>query len=169
MGFTRVAVGVLASGLLAAGCGTATPGSDRAGETSPANSAPGDEPAPSASDQNQRAQLVTELAPADATTVGEAVNTFGFDLLGHLTKGDQNAITSPVSVATLLAMLLAGAGGDTAAVMADVLHLPNARDVRVGELLKQLSATDEVTLSVANGLWANKGIALDHGYLSFAR
>ncbi|TDE13428.1 serpin family protein, partial [Jiangella asiatica] len=106
---------------------------------------------------------------ADAGTVGAAVNAFGFDLLGQLTDGDDNTVTSPVSVAALLAMVLAGAGGDTATAMADVLHLDDARDVRVGALLDQLADTDDITLSTANAIWAREDFQLEDDYLSFVR
>jgi serine protease inhibitor len=61
-------------------------------------------------------------------------------------------------VAVLLAMVLAGAGGDTAEAMADVLHLESSRDVRLGGLLGQLASTDDVTVSVANALWAQPDV-----------
>jgi serpin B len=69
----------------------------------------------------------------------------------------------------LLAMLLAGADGDTAAEIAKVLHLSDQRDVRVGALLRKLADTDEVTLSVADSLWADQGRPFEEDYLTFLR
>ncbi|WP_026876961.1 serpin family protein [Jiangella gansuensis] len=155
MSLTRWTAAVAGS-LLVAACGTAAVD----GEGSP--SAP-------ASPDTARVQVVSDLAPADAGAVGSAVNAFGFDLLGQLTAGDENTVTSPVSVAALLAMVLAGAGGDTATAMADVLHLDDARDVRVGALLDQLADTDDVTLSVANALWAQEDHPFEEDYLTFVR
>jgi serine protease inhibitor len=115
------------------------------------------------------AQLVVDLADDDAASVGRAVNAFGFDLLAQLPAADETTITSPLSVATMLAMVLAGAGGDTAAAMAEVLHLDDPRDVRIGALLDRLTDTDEVTLSVANALWAGRGVPFEDDYTRFAR
>ncbi len=112
---------MLAGGLLAA-CGTAQAPGPR----------PGDGAAAAA-----RMELVADLAPADAGAVGASVNQFGFDLLGRLSDGTENTVTSPV--AALLAIVLAGAGGQTADELAAVLHLDDARDVRVGALLRELA------------------------------
>lgn len=113
--------------------------------------------------------LVAHLDEGDAAAVGQAVNAFGFELLAELTDGTQTTVTSPLSVATMLAMVLAGAGGDTAAAMAEVLHLDDARDVRVGALLEQLVDTDDVTVEVANALWAAEGVPFEDDYVEFTR
>jgi serine protease inhibitor len=143
----RLALG-LAVGLLVGGCGSPR--------------APGDA-------ARIDAELVAELAPGDARTVSAAVNAFGFDLLHQVGDGRENAITSPLSVTAMLAMVLAGAGGDTAGEIAAVLHLADRRDVRVGALLRELADTDEVTLSVADALWADPGSPLEKDYAEFVR
>ena len=158
MPYRRLIAAVLAGGLLMAACGTADSSGDDDGDGS------GDGAAAAAS-----MELVADLAPGDATAVGSSVNRFGFDLLGRLTDGTENTVTSPVSAAALLAMVLAGAGGQTADEMAAVLHLDDARDVRVGALLRELADTDDVTLSVANALWARDGYPFEDDYLAFAR
>jgi serpin B len=66
-------------------------------------------------------------------------------------------------------MLLAGADGPTAAEIARVLHLTDSRDVRVSALLRELADTDEVTLSVANALWADPNTPFNEDYLSYVR
>ncbi len=139
---------ILAAGLLLGGCAAAAP--------------PGDA-------ERIDPDLVADLSAGDARVVAEAVNGFGFDLLDEVTDGTGNAVTSPLSVAVLLAMVLAGAGGDTAEAMARVLHLDGSRDVRLGALLGQLGGTDDVTLSVANALWAQPGVPLEDDYLTFVR
>lgn len=150
MRMAQISVSLLVGAVLVAGCGSADP----------ARPAP-EEPAPRG--------LVSQLAAGDAGEVGEAVNAFGFDLLGEVTDGGENAITSPVSVATLLAMVLAGAGGETATAMAEALHLPDARDVRVGALQETLAATDDVTLSTGNALWAAEDVPFETDYLDFVK
>jgi serine protease inhibitor len=144
----RAVAAILAGALLLAACGPAEPPGDAA---------------------RIDARLVAGLEPGDARAVGEAVNAFGFDLLGEVTDGRDNAVTSPLSVAVLLAMVLAGAGGSTAEAMAEVLHLPEARDVRVGALLRDVADTDDVTLSVANALWADEGVTIEDDYLDFVQ
>ena len=144
----RVGAVLLTGAMLLAGCGAATPPGDAA---------------------RIDARLVAELAPDDARAVGQAVNAFAFDLFGEVAGGQQNPITAPLSMTVLLAMLLAGADGDTAAEIAKVLHLSDRRDVRVGALLRKLADTDEVTLSVADSLWADQGTPFEPDYLTFLR
>ncbi|WP_157987767.1 serpin family protein [Jiangella endophytica] len=169
MSLPRVVTAVLAGALLVAGCGSTSArddggsdslvvGSDAVTET------PTPDPGPA-----PRIDVVADLAPADAGTVGASVNQFGFDLLGRLNDGTENTVTSPVSVASLLAMVLAGAGGQTAEAMAATLHLDDPRDVRVGQLLQQLADTSDVTLAPANALWAQQGVPFEDDYLSFVR
>lgn len=112
-------------------------------------------------------KLVADLRPGDARTVGQAVDDFGFDLFGKVADGRSNTLVSPLSLTCLLAMLLAGADGDTATQIAKVLHVTDRRDVRVGALLRQLSDTDEATLSVADALWAAPGMPLGKDYSDF--
>ncbi|CAN5463201.1 serpin family protein [soil metagenome] len=117
----------------------------------------------------ERLELVAEVGEGDAAAIGAAVNAFGFDLLAQLTDGTETTVISPLSVATMLAMVLAGAGGETATEMAEVLHLEGARDIRVGALLQQLVDTDDVTLDVANALWADEGTTFEQDYLDVTR
>jgi serine protease inhibitor len=114
-------------------------------------------------------KLVADLKPGDAQIVGQAVDVFGFDLFGKLADGKANTVVSPLSMTALLAMLLAGADGDTATEIAKVLHLNDRRDVRVGALLRQLSDTDQVTLSVADALWAGPNVPLRTDYEKFLK
>jgi serine protease inhibitor len=113
------------------------------------------------------AKLVADLRPGDARTVGQAVDEFGFDLFAKVADARQNTIVSPLSMTVLLAMLLAGSDGPTATEIANVLHLSDKRDVRVGALLRQLSDTDQVTLSVADSLWAGADAPINQDYKTF--
>jgi serine protease inhibitor len=109
-------------------------------------------------------ELVAALSTEDAVEVASAVNAFGFELLHAVATTTENTVVSPVSVATLLTMLAAGAGGETAAQIADVLHLGSSRDDRAGALLGQLSDAEDVTLSVANALWVDDAVELEDDY-----
>ncbi|PZF79335.1 serpin family protein [Jiangella anatolica] len=165
MSLSRPAIALLAGALLLTGCGSTTAGEDGgSGEAADSGATSTADPGPA-----PRIDVVADLAPADAGTVAASVNQFGFDLLGQLTDGDENTVTSPVSVASMLAMLLAGAGGETAAAMAGTLHLDDPRDVRVGALLRQLADTTDVTLAPANALWSRQGVPFEEDYLTFVR
>ncbi len=144
----RVCAALVAGAMLLAGCGAPAPPGDAA---------------------RIDARLVADLDPGDARAVSQAVNAFAFDLFGEVADGRQNAVTAPLSLTVLLAMLLAGADGDTAAEIAEVLRLSDRRDVRVGALLRKLADTDEVTLSVADSLWADQGKPFEEDYLAFLR
>ena len=144
----RAAVVLVAGAMVLAGCGAPDPPGDAA---------------------RIDAKLVADLAPGDARAVSQAVNAFAFDLLGEVADGRQNTITAPLSMTVLLAMLLAGADGDTAAEVAKLLRLSDRRDVRVGAMLRTLADTDEVTLSVADSLWAGQDTPIVDGYLTFLR
>jgi serpin B len=115
------------------------------------------------------AKLAADLGPADALAVSQAVNAFAFDLFGEVADGRQNTITAPLSMTVLLAMLLAGADGDTAAEMAKLLRVTDRRDPRIGAMLRKLADTEEVTLSVADSLWAGQGTPIEDDYLTFLR
>ncbi|GAB2567937.1 serpin [Paractinoplanes abujensis] len=113
------------------------------------------------------ARIKVKLVATDAAPVARAVNTFGFDLFAQLDEKDANTVTSPVSVSVLLAMVSAGADGDTAAEMARVLGLREGQDERVGALLRELADTEDVTLSVSDALYNNG--PLEDDYADFVR
>ncbi|MQY10372.1 hypothetical protein SRB5_04800 [Streptomyces sp. RB5] len=113
------------------------------------------------------AGLVSALKPGDAQAVARSVNAFGFDLLRETAGARPNTVISPLSVATLLAMVLAGAGGDTAKAMARTLHLKDSRDVRVGALLQELADTKDVTLDVSDALWSAPELRMHADYRDF--
>jgi serine protease inhibitor len=144
----RVTAALVSGALLLAACGSPAPRGDAA---------------------RIDEKLVADLKPGDAQTVGQAVDDFGFDLFGKVADGKSNTVVSPLSLTVLLAMLLAGADGDTATEIAKVLHLSDHRDVRVGALLRQLSDTDEATLSVADALWAAPTVPLEKDYSEFLK
>lgn len=115
------------------------------------------------------ADLAAGLSSADAEQAADAVNAFGFELHGAVAQEGENAVTSPLSASVLLAMVAAGAGGDTAAEMVDVLHLDGPEDTRNAALLARLLDADDVTLAVANSLWAAEGYPFEDDYVSFVQ
>lgn len=102
-----------------------------------------------------------------------ASNTFGLALYPHLTSQPGNLFFSPFSLESALAMTYAGARGQTAAQMADVLHLPAgqvAAHRTLGRLTRTLStppADAGYRLNVANALWV--GEPLLPAYTSFVQ
>ncbi|MEX0659820.1 MAG: serpin family protein [Egibacteraceae bacterium] len=111
-----------------------------------------------------RAAIAASLSEDDARDLATRVNAFGFDLLHELVGAQgPNVVISPVSVATLLAMVLAGADGQTAEDMAAALHLedPGVGSAHAG-LLFTLTETSDVTLEVANSLWIDAPMEADY-------
>ncbi len=122
-----------------------------------------------------RAAYPAELAQlrASARTLGAALLADGGD------AGSGNVVSSPGSLLIALAMLRAGASGETAAEMDSVLGLPEAhRDEAMNALLASLEAFDgdpgsvdekdpprRPVLHTANGLFVDKGVPTGEGYL----
>lgn len=117
---------------------------------------------------------VVEAAESPDLQPFVAGNTaFAFDLYGELKKAEGNLFFSPYSLSSALAMTYAGARGETASQMAEVLHfrLPEERlhpafaslQERLGE------AGDAVELSVANALWGQRGTRFLEPFLARLR
>ena len=106
-------------------------------------------------------------AAASEAALGSAINAFGLDLYSQL-QGEKggNLFASPLSIATALAMAYAGARGETATQMADVLHFsqdPAAMEGAFAALLADLNAAGQAggfSLDVADALWAQQGLPL---------
>ena len=104
-------------------------------------------------------------------SVSDSVNAFGLDLYEEIQDTEGNLFFSPLSISTALAMVYAGARGDTAEQMADVLYFqqdPDALGVAFGELLDDLNTAGEegdFELSIANALWGQEGFPLREDYL----
>ncbi len=113
------------------------------------------------------ADLGLPLSAEDAAIAADGVNAFGFDLHTAVAEDGENTVTSPLSASVLLAMVAAGAGGDTAEEMTDLLRLDGPQDTRNAALLAGLADTDDVTLEVANSLWADEGYPFEDDYMSF--
>lgn len=114
---------------------------------------------------------------ADATSAAEAVNAFGFDLLRKLDQ-HQNAVISPASIAIALGMARAGAKGETAAQMDQVLHdlasdghptwlnaLDAALASRSGTFKDSANTDRDVVLRIANAPFAQKDERWDQAFL----
>ena len=114
---------------------------------------------------NQSTAADTSKSNPDVEAVVHASNQFAFDLYRKLSAEKGNLFFSPGSISTALDMVYAGAKGDTAEQMAQVLAingklegdtLPEA----AGELIRQLNAGGQqgsYQLAVANRLWGQQG------------
>jgi serpin B len=114
--------------------------------------------------ENPTTPMVPEEDLARAT---ESNNRFALEVLEILRADtpNNNILYSPVSIYTAFAMLYAGAAGDTATQLADVLHY----DLDSAQLHPTLAALEAMltangkagfTLNIANGIWSQQ----DEGY-----
>ena len=94
----------------------------------------------------------------------EANTIFAFDLFHTLQKetAGENLFISPASVSLALAMTYNGAGGDTAAAMAQVLHFEEMRLEEINTAFADLrtilqNPDPKVELAIANSLWTRQG------------
>ncbi len=100
-------------------------------------------------------------------------NGLTFDLFAHLGQKPGNLAFSPVSIAAALSMTWLGARGETAAQMQGVLHLagtPDEIQAATGQLMAALAAPgQQVTLRIANRLFADEGAAIDPHFIELTR
>jgi serpin B len=115
--------------------------------------------------------LLAAALPAADSRIMPAMNAFTTDSYKQLTRGDANLILSPFNIATALSMALAGARGQTAAEIQSVLHLhyDPTYDAALGALLAELTKAGNTggnELLTANGLWVQKGFAIQPAFES---
>ncbi len=127
---------------------------------------------------------------ADPAIAAQAINALGLDLLARGTAANGNALLSPYSIQSALAMTYAGAAGDTQAEMARVLHFPaNEADLHrsFAELRTRLEAmskaseerakrakewggpNEPVTLTVANRLFGEQNYEFRAPFLALTK
>jgi serpin B len=113
---------------------------------------------------------------ADVLAVAEDNNRFALDLYARLRNGQSdNLFFSPGSLSTALAMTYAGARGQTAEQMAQVLHvrLPQEKlHPAFGHLPRYWGVGGKgrgYRLSMANRLWGQQGFHFLPGFLSTTR
>lgn len=96
---------------------------------------------------------------------------FALDLLQKLTIQDKNLFFSPYNLTVSLAMVYAGARGDTAAQMAEALHFPanhKTLHAQVADIDEQLLAGNkqgQYELRIGNRIWSQKGFPLLQSFL----
>ena len=112
--------------------------------------------------------LAAALLGADSRIM-PGMNAFTTDAYKQLAGGDANLILSPFNIATALSMASAGARGQTAKEIQAVLHLhyDPKYDSALGVLLADLTKAGNTggnELHTANGLWVQKGFAIQPAF-----
>ncbi|MEL6456645.1 MAG: serpin family protein [Cyanobacteria bacterium J06621_15] len=126
-----------------------------------------------AESQAPKSQLpVSEKSFPIDTKLVSANTKFGFNLFSQLLVQDKNKniFVSPSSIALALTMTYNGADGSTQEAMAKALELKGLNLQQVNsnyaELKKSLENPDpEVTLNIANSLWADKKASLKSDFI----
>lgn len=115
---------------------------------------------------------VTEASRADAKTLADANAAFAWDLFHVLAAGDGNLFFSPFSVSEALAMVYAGARGETAAELEQAFHFDTLRDRTHSAfnaldqaLLAKDADVDSFRLAVANATWGQRDYRFEQAYL----
>ncbi|MEY2467230.1 MAG: hypothetical protein QOD03_1751 [Verrucomicrobiota bacterium] len=130
------------------------------------------------------------FAAEPTSTAATASNALGVDLLHKTARPDANALISPYSIQSALAMTYAGADGATREEMMAVLHYPTndtelhhsfttlqkeldgimQRSAEAAEEMKRYGATnDPITLTVANRLFGQQGYEFRSAFLSLVK
>ncbi len=105
--------------------------------------------------------------------LADATNRFGFNLLARLRSDDSvgSTMISPASIAMALAMTYNGADGATKEQMASVLEVSgmSLEDLNVAHAALREILTDtnsDITLDIANSLWARAGMPFDTNFMA---
>jgi serine protease inhibitor len=114
-----------------------------------------------------------EEALSDMETLTRDNNVFAFKMYERLKKGDKNLFFSPYSLSSALAMVYAGARGETEKQMTEALCFTLGQQKLHSSfkaLDSQLMGTEEdrqyVVLNIANSLWSQRGYKLQDSFLN---
>ena len=113
--------------------------------------------------------LLAAALPAADTRIMPAMNAFTTSAYRQLAGGNANLILSPFNIGTALSMALAGARGQTSDQIQSVLHLryDPTYDSALGAMLDDLNKAGNAggnELHTANGLWVQKGLAIQPAF-----
>jgi len=113
--------------------------------------------------------IIIPTSPTDSTT-------FALSVYDQLRVAEGNLFFSPYSINTAFLMVYAGAGGDTAQQIADVLHITPENSnlheqvaqytvfIRAQNNADKTEYSPERVFSVSNALWVQQDFALDPDY-----
>ena len=120
--------------------------------------------------------LFAAVANETRREISQAHNAFGFDLFKTLVEAERNnnIFISPSSIALALSMVYNGAKGETKDAIEKTLRFKdldistiNQQSLRLINLLK--NPDPKVELSIANSVWARKGIEVRQDFLTTVR
>lgn len=111
-----------------------------------------------------------KIGPIDPR-LAEVTNRFGFNLLASIADSSSSAMLSPASVAMALTMTYNGADGTTREQMAQVLQVSGFNLDELNLAHRQLrevltDSNSDVTLAIANSLWAREGVPFDSAFMA---
>ncbi|MEM9657247.1 MAG: serpin family protein [Planctomycetota bacterium] len=105
----------------------------------------------------------------------EAINLFALDVYEQMQREDGNLFFSPLSIATGLSMAYAGAAGQTAAEIEQVVHLGLEPGIHAAfaELVDSIESHNGLSespklphvLTMANGIWPAVKLPVEQGFL----
>ncbi|MHC4606737.1 MAG: serpin family protein, partial [Planctomycetota bacterium] len=130
--------------------------------------------APKRSKEKPKEEVTFTVGAQEDGDASSSVNDFAIDLYAKLREEEEgNVFFSPASISTALAMVYAGARGNTALEMRDVLHfdLPDKNlHPAMGKLAEALVAESKGSrVSIANALWPQKGYPFLEEYIALVR
>ncbi|MBA4387339.1 MAG: serpin family protein [Verrucomicrobia bacterium] len=105
----------------------------------------------------------------------DANNRFTAEIYKRVKDKEGNLFLSPYSISSALAMVYAGAQGNTAKEMADTLHFKDIPqpEVRVHEYCRMLQTglnaiqkKGDIKLAVANSLWPQKSFKMEDAFIA---
>jgi len=111
-------------------------------------------------EEKKSAKEATSEAVTDTMKLAQDNNAFAFDLYARLSQQEGNIFFSPYSISTALAMIYAGARGNTEKQIAQTLHftLPQEKlHLAVQSISEDLIDSKYYQLHIANALWGQKG------------
>lgn len=113
-------------------------------------------------------------ADVDVARVASENNAFTLDIYDEIADAEEgNLFLSPFSMNAALSMTYAGARGDTAAEMEQVLHMEAGADHHgpLGAMLRDLSGDyrRDYQLRTANRIWGQEGQAWQQDFLDITR
>jgi serpin B len=118
-----------------------------------------------------RRDIDPDVSPTMVSELVAGNNRFAFDLFHAVAQGEDNLLFSPYSISTALAMTYAGARGETAEQMANVLHYTLSKaqlHPAFNALDQHLCETDDeesIELVLANALWGQEELGFRQEFL----
>ena len=102
-----------------------------------------------------------------SSTLGN--DKFSSDLYGLMKEEYENFVFSPFSISTVMAMLSAGARGETLKQIKEVLFFPPSPTLQTEykNILPEIKSTGDFTVETANKLFAKKDFSILRGFQDF--